>query len=155
MRYAREKLGDVDGEDDGGGGDDDDDEAPTDHRLLTFHAPASQVRSSPAARGGRQSGPSGATDVCATGDADPRGRRDDPRPHSAAPRRRDAVIRRSACGDRGGGSAPPRIIVVVVGGGGGGDVLANGGPRPTVDRGRIVPETTAGNNGASWRFRFG
>lgn len=140
VRYAREKIGDVDEEDDG---DDDDDgacgEAPTDH-LLTFLAPASLVCTSPAV-GGSHSGSvrSHGEPTVSAGDADRRGRRDDPRPQPAAPRRRDAVIRPSATGDRGGGSAPPRTIVVVVG---------DGGICHTVDRGRIVPETTAGN-GAS------
>lgn len=158
VRYAREKIGDV-YEDDGGGDEedeDDDDEdggGPTDH-LLTFLAPASHVRSSPAVGGSHSarshSGSRSSQAIVCVGDADSRGRLDDSRPQPAAPRRRDAVIRRSATGDRGGGSAPPRFIVVAVGGGDG-DVLANGGISPTVDRGRIVPEITAGN-GASWCF---
>lgn len=150
VRYAREKIGDVDeddeeeDDDDGGSGG----EAPTDH-LLTFLAPAFHVHIGPAVCGRSQSawsrsGPRSGQAIVCIGDADSRRRRNSPRPQPATPRRRDAVIRRSTSGDRGGGSAPPRIIVVAVGGGGG-DVLANGGIYPTVDRGRIVPETTAGN----------
>lgn len=175
MRYAREKIDGVD-EDDGGGDeekkeedDDDGGETPTNH-LLTFLAPASHVRTTtPGFHGDHcesaeyarsRSGP-GTSQVgqvtVYTGDADTRGRRDDPRPQPAAQRRCDAVIRRSATGDRGGGSVPPRIIIVVVVDGGD-DVLASGGICPTLDRGRIVPETTAGITvlpGASHGVPFG
>lgn len=165
MRYAREKIDSVD-EDDGGGGDEEENndngggggdggsEAPTYH-LLTFLAPASHIRtttpgfhgdhcgSSCRSQARSHSGPRtsqvGQATVY-TGDADTRGRRDDPRSQPAAQRRCDAVIRRSATGDCGGGSASPRIIVVVVDGGD--DVFASGGICPTLERGWIVPETT-------------
>ncbi|XP_036143423.1 uncharacterized protein DDB_G0283697-like [Monomorium pharaonis] len=146
VRYAREKIGeDVDDDDDdgGGGGDDkesdeekeEDDEASTDH-LLTFLAPASLVRT-------RSAGQTTATTVRAVCDADSRGRRNDddddddhhdrPRPLQQ-PRRHgdDAVIRRSA--STGYHDDDDDDVV-----------HASGGTSPTVDRGRIVPETTAGN----------